>query len=76
MVENMFFVDSEHVGMAWDAPPKKIYYFWWVGMGGACSSGGMPHPPKNIPVSPEFCKKSEKELSLTKFFLWISSIKK
>ena len=30
MVENMFFLDSEHVGMGGNAPPEKSYLFVFV----------------------------------------------
>ena len=66
MFENMFFVNSEHVGMGWCPPPPKKkqtnkqtnrtttkhYYFYWKGRKTSSSRGNSAQfPPKNIPVT-------------------------
>ena len=42
MVENMFFLDSEHVGMRGECSSQKIYYFYLVGGSKFKWGGGSP----------------------------------
>ena len=53
MVKNVFFLDSEHIGMGGNALLKKNYYFSWVGGGQKqeVQVGESPpqFPPKEYP---------------------------